>query len=92
MMLAFLLKILFAKTPSKIVTNQREFEKAATWITFEILFVGVPLSKNKSRTNPTLMMTTFRIKWMSSSVSENDAWLIHIIANDEIIEIIAEVL
>jgi len=29
-MVEFLLKITFANNPSKIVTNQREFEKAAT--------------------------------------------------------------
>ncbi len=91
-MLEFFVKITFANNPSKIVTNQREFEKAATWITFEILFVGVPLSKNKSRKNPAQMMATLKIKWRNSSITEYDSWLMPTIANDEIIAIIAEVL
>lgn len=64
----FLPKILFVNNPNKIVTSQNKLEKAATWITFEILFVGVPLSRNKSRKNPKVVMPTAKTKCIANSV------------------------
>jgi hypothetical protein len=52
----FLPKMVFANIPNKIVTNYNELEKAATWMTFVILFVGVPLRRNKSRKNPEIVI------------------------------------
>jgi hypothetical protein len=63
----FLPKILFANIPNKIVTIHRELEKAATCMTFVILFVGVPLRRNKSKKKPAIVIPIARIKWNSSS-------------------------
>lgn len=63
----FLLKILFANIPNKIVTIHRELEKAATCMTFVILFVGVPLRRNKSKKKPAIVIPIASIKWNSSS-------------------------
>jgi hypothetical protein len=63
----FLPKILFAKIPNKTVTNHKELEKAATCMTFVILFVGVPLRRNKSKKKPAIVIPIARIKWNASS-------------------------
>ncbi len=60
--------MLFANNPNKIVTSQRELEKAATWMTFEILFVGVPFSKNRSRKKPPTVIPVAMTKWVINSV------------------------
>ena len=64
----FLQKILFVNNHKKIVTSQNELEKAATWITIEILCVGVPLSRIKSRKNPTVVMPTAKTECIVNSV------------------------
>jgi hypothetical protein len=58
----FLPKMVFANIPNKIVTNHNELEKAATWMTFVILFVGVPLRRNKSKKNPAIVIPIAKSK------------------------------
>jgi hypothetical protein len=54
--------MVFANIPNKIVTNHNELEKAATWMTFVILFVGVPLRRNKSKKNPAIVIPIAKSK------------------------------
>ena len=54
--------MVFANIPNRIVTNHSELEKAATWMTFVILFVGVPLRRNKSKKNPAVVIPIAKSK------------------------------
>ena len=59
--------MLFANIPNKIVTNHSELEKAATCMTFVILFVDVPLRRNKSKKNPAVVIPIAKTKWITRS-------------------------